>query len=599
MHCPSKTTYSERTSHYATKHALLTHLAMSAYRRGGGSAYKARPRRRPNDMYSAVPGESRESVVADMSPMGRAITNKLLEGQSVYLGGEGGTGKSYTTAEIVNALLRIERDGGERKRVKFSVVASTGIAKLNLSHAINNEYIEVKTLHQWSNIGLGVDPYSRSYKKDVEKLLKEIKSKWTKYPDNQIAIADCEILIIDECSMVAGPLFDLVCDVIQEAKMEPGIKNCITVLFVGDFLQLPPVNKVPEGEKRKPTQWLFSQSTSWTELEPEVYLLETPQRYPDLDHFYFLRRIRRGRWTKKDIQLLSDIADSYDPDEEFGPDVVKPTKLYSWRQDVDRENQQQLDALDGAPVSFIAEDFFGGVAEKNLGDISQGKAISVKKYKEQFDEMIPKKVQYKVGAQVMLTANLQHDPELVNGRRGIVKSIQPNYIEVLFERDVEPKPIEQKKWEIKDNWGGAYRMQYPLVLAWAITMHKSQGLSLDSAEMLLDDTVFEEHQAYVALSRVRTRAGLRIKAFYRSCLRVNDEAVQWNRQYEDDDIPGLEGTTYVHDKALVSQSKKSSRVVADDSEDENDDGGGAADGMTAEERAWWGMGTGGGDGDED
>ena len=425
------------------------------------------------------------------------LIESLGDGQNTFLSGSGGVGKTHAIRIIAKTLIQ--------KGLVVACCATTGIAAIALSNPTAN--IAGCTLHSWAGIGLGDMP--------AEKLVAKIngdaraKKRWL----------STHILIIDEVSMLGATLIDKIDYIGRSIRRRRDTPfGGITVLFSGDFLQLPPVND----------KWVFK-SAAWKDAKFECVILDEPKRYPDVEWFNLLMRLRKGVVTPADTKFLKGRVIAYEKmlgakpkikkgENEEADDkttVVKPTVLHSRRVDVEAENNRELRLLPGELKTYIAVDTFEAFNSHARKD----------HYTKPLEDTIPTAISLKIGTQVMLKANLDVDNGLANGSRGVV-------IE-MFDEGVKVKWVNGEKtlvplyvWVQQDRDGIATRSQIPLILAWSLTIHKCQGSSLDYAICDIGASIFVEGQAYVALSRVRTSSGLFLVQFDPKAIRVDADALE-------------------------------------------------------------------------
>ena len=405
---------------------------------------------------------------------------------NIFLTGSAGTGKSFLLREVIEALVKCHGEDA------VAVTAPTGVAATNLPRGV--------TLHSWSGIGLGTGR--------VEKLTQTIRKNSEKCQRWQT----CKVLVIDEISMLSAELLtklDKIGRAIRGDRDSPSLKlpfGGIQVLLSGDFFQLPPV-----------TGRMAFESPTWSDLRLyPVVLRDVVRQCSDPEYARVLDAFRSGTMDEKQRGVIRGMyGDRRGP---FPDDGIEPTRLYCVNRDVNEENGRRLRGLGGEAVEFRAE-----VREKNVVE-SGGVRETLEKALE---GKIPEVLELKVGAQVMCMKNYPSEG-LVNGSRGVVTA---------FRGGNKPKPVV--KWtggkeEVFDHRESFHqsgaggkgkgkgkgkgrgrgrpsitRIQIPLKLAWSLSVHKSQGMTLDRAEICLEEA-FEWGQEYVALSRVRGREGCKL-----------------------------------------------------------------------------------------
>ena len=400
----------------------------------------------------------------------------VLSGQNVFITGPGGVGKSYLIQSIVEALK-------DRKR-KVAITAMTGCAALLLGNY-------AKTLHSWAGIGLG--------KEDAGKLATNIR----KYnPKAMRRWLLTNTLIIDEVSMLTPELLDKLNAVGAKLKGISRPFGGLQIILVGDFYQLPPVYKSSEEQ---PKQHFAFESQTWQDLKLVPIALTKIIRQQDLDFQKILMEARHGHLSKKSIQILKTRQDA-----EWQSLKIRPTLLFSRRSEVEMINETNLKALAGPTHIFEAKTVFDATLERDAAKNREAIERAVAKLDR--DAPYKQRLELRIGAQVMLIYNMDQEHGLVNGSRGVVEGFTPTTPPqplVLFKGHSSPIAIDVKTWESED-MDGLKRQQTPLILAYAVTIHKCQGATLDSALVDIGPRTFERGQAYVALSRVKSLDSLYI-----------------------------------------------------------------------------------------
>lgn len=418
----------------------------------------------------------------------------FVDKRNVFLSGPGGCGKSYILTNIIKPLA-------QQKGLNIHITSTTGISAFSIGGT---------TIHRWSGIKLG--------KENIYTIVNRILS--SKEQTKQWKNAD--ILVIDEISMLGKKMLEVIDRVGREIRDNEYLPfGGLQVIFSGDFLQLPPVQD----------EFCFK-SPIWDELNLRYFKLTEPKRYPDKDHFFMLQRIRLGQPSQEDIKKLKQRVSAYVDYIGKGSersDIIKPTRLVSLKKDVEKYNLIELDKLEGEEVCFEATD---RIILKNNKDSKKQLSEKEKKECSDFlDTVIPYRLHFKPGAQVMLTYNLDVDTGLVNGSRGVVVSIVDTNVNVKF-RNGQVVPITYNMYEMDDVKMKMIRYQIPLTLSWACSIHKSQGSTLDYAIMDLGTSIFSPGMAYVALSRVKTLEGLFLSSFFPKKIYSDTESLQFEQQID-------------------------------------------------------------------
>lgn len=390
----------------------------------------------------------------------------LKMGENVFLTGSAGTGKTHILKEYINYL----RDNG----VFPSILAPTGIAASLLNG---------KTIHSFFALGIqdffnDDDIYEIATNSRLRKRFRELK-----------------VLIIDEISMVGPAIFSVMDKVLQIAKKNDKPFGGIQLILSGDFFQLPPIS---QGVDDKRFAW---QSPSWKEADLKTcYLTKKYRQDQENSITKVLDDIRVGVISQESRDILdSRVGKSLDID-------FSPTKLYTHNIDVDSQNQKELDKLDGKMHTY---EYFKKGSEANVERI--------------FKNSLVQKILYlKIDTVVMFIKN-DTNGNFVNGTTGKVVGFEKTTDNPIVEIPGKGSLIvdaEEFSYENDEGEIIASITQYPLKLAWAITIHKSQGMTLNAAQIDLSRT-FETGQGYVALSRVRDIDGLSLQGYNESSLQVD------------------------------------------------------------------------------
>lgn len=376
----------------------------------------------------------------------------LKSGASVFLTGEAGAGKTH----VVNRYAAYLREYG----IPYAMTASTGIAATHLRGT---------TVHSWSGVGVHTDIDDEGFRKLAK---------------NGPAIGrirSAKVLVIDEISMLDAAAFSLVERMCRHARGGGSLPfGGLQVVLVGDFFQLPPVSK---GDRAR----FAFESTAWEALSPVTCYLTEQHRQEDPELLDVLSAIRRAEVTDAHRALLGSRLLGTDdfPDEDL-------PRLFTHNRDVDRMNGEALSRLPGRAKIFrmMTRGASGPLSALVRGCLS------------------PEALELKEGAAVMFTKNAS-DRGYVNGTLGIVTGFdEGTRCPIIRTRDGDSILAEPEEWAVEEGEEVVARVrQVPLRLAWAMTVHKSQGVSLDAAVMDLS-RVFEYGQGYVALSRVRRLSGL-------------------------------------------------------------------------------------------
>jgi len=416
----------------------------------------------------------------------------MKTGVNIYLTGSAGSGKTYLLNKYISYLQ--EHD------IAVAVTASTGIAATHMNGM---------TIHGWSGIGVR----NIMGEKELEQL-EEKKYLWKRFEK-------ARVLIIDEVSMLHGYQLDMIDKVCKRFKRSSSPFGGLQVILSGDFFQLPPVEKFKrpttdglnygEAKENEIKSSMVFESEAWKILNPAICYLSEQHRQEDDALTDILNTIRSNNLEEKHYEQL---------DKCIGRELtgMKATKLYTHNVNVDNENGIELSQIDGK--------------EKVFSMTSKGHEIIVDILKKSC--LAYEELHLKVGAEVMCIKN-NFDKGYVNGSRGKVTGFEAetNYpiIELYNGTRVTIAP---ELWAIEeDGKVKASITQFPLRLAWAITIHKSQGMSLDNAEIDLRST-FTYGMGYVALSRVRTLSGIRLIGFTKESLLVDPRILELDQELKNE-----------------------------------------------------------------
>lgn len=446
--------------------------------------------------------------------------NILKLGHTTFLTGAAGSGKSYVLREYVTYL--------RRHGIKYAVTASTGIAATHVGGT---------TIHAWS--GVGIKHRLTSY--DIEALEEKqpVYKRWN----------DVSVLIIDEVSMLHASFLDMVNRVGKQLRRNDKPFGGIQVIFCGDFFQLPPVVKGDEAYESGHEVHAFT-SDAWKESKPVVCYLTEQFRQDDDKLLSILGAIRSGDFEEDHFESLQATSTKKHTEDHI--------KLYTHNINVDEINQKAYEKIPGEEYVYEM--------------ITKGKATLVESLKNNC--LAEEFLSLKKGAKVICIKN-DAERKYVNGSMGIVIDFDKDRSPIVELASGKRVTITADTWRIEeDGKVKAELCQLPLKLAWAITVHKSQGMTLDRAEIDLS-RAFASGQGYVALSRLRSLEGLYLvgmnpQAFYiNEDIRTQDDVFrgkseQAERALEKYDERRLEE---LH-QAFVTSSGGSVEELSDDVADE-------------------------------
>ena len=410
--------------------------------------------------------------------MTQATALQILKlGHTTFLTGAAGAGKSYALREYITYL--------RKHGVRYAVTASTGIA---------STHINGTTIHSWS--GIGIKQKLHTYDLDALEEKQNLYKRWN----------ETQVLIIDEVSMLHASFVDMLDRVGKHLRRNEKPFGGIQVVFTGDFFQLPPV--VRGGNEYESTDVFAFMSKAWKEAKPVVCYLTEQFRQDDDKLSSILDAIRLGEVEEEHFELLQKASDPtlHVRSVGQGKNTDDYIKLYTHNENVDEINNKAFNAIKGEVRSYTM--------------ITKGKANIIEGLKKNC--LAEENLRLKIGAKVICIKNAQ-DRSYVNGSMGIVSSFNNEGSPIIELISGKKVTIIADSWKIEeDGKVRAELQQLPLKLAWAITVHKSQGMTLDKAEIDLSRS-FASGQGYVALSRLKTMNGLYLKGFNNQALMIAEE----------------------------------------------------------------------------
>jgi len=390
----------------------------------------------------------------------------MLSGESVLLTGPAGAGKTF----VLNQFIALAKSEGKQ----VSVTATTGLAATHLGGT---------TIHSWSGMGIA-DSMQQGFVEHISKGRKEI-------------IQKTDVLIIDEISMLHDFRLDMVDEICRLVRKKDEPFGGIQLIMSGDFFQLPPINR---GDSR--AGGFVVNAHVWQELDPVICYLQEQHRQDDETLLEILNAIRAGELRRHHAETLLARTEVY-PD-----DLEQLTELHTVNIDVDKLNDAKLKQLDGDELTY---------SQTTTGSANYVESL-------QRSVLAPAALKLKKGALVMAVKN-SPERKYANGSIGTVIDFEPGseYPIVEFKSGKEVL-MSPDTWEQRDgDKKRASITQIPLRLAWAITVHKSQGMTLDAARIDLRKA-FVEGMGYVALSRVKNLNNLYLAGINQMALRVSEDA---------------------------------------------------------------------------
>jgi ATP-dependent DNA helicase PIF1 len=442
-----------------------------------------------------------------LSPEQQFAVDAFNRGENLFITGAGGTGKT----RLIKHILSCAMGGGTGSPIQ--VCAMTGCAAILLDCG-------ARTLHSWSGIKLAKGPPDAIVANALRS--KSAVSAWRKV----------KVLIVDEVSMMSRKIFDI-CNCIAKRA-----RNCllpfggIQVIFTGDFFQLPPVGNFGEPDTE---EFCFESDEWFSVFKMENHIqLRTMFRQSDPVYIDILSEIRTGQLSEKNLSILMErVGRTYDPSENNGCIL---TKLFPTRVKADFVNQAQYAKIESeekimkcvrnkSALMYVEN---GALIESEI--ILKCALLSDMEKDQHINTMIANTncieiLKLKRGTAVMCTANIDLESGICNGSQGVIVDFFANDPVVLFSNGMR-KIISKHEWQ-SDEYPALTIAQYPLCMAWAMTIHKIQGATMSMAEMDLGNSVFEYGQTYVALSRIKSLDGLYLSAFKADKIKANPKVTKF------------------------------------------------------------------------
>ena len=412
------------------------------------------------------------------------ILEDFIDGKNIFMSGPGRTGKSFLINFIKEICIKSHKN--------CQVTALTGCAALLLN---------AKTIHSWSGTGI-IDKEDTTYY--INKIRKSKKiCNWT----------EIDVLIIDEVSMLSKKFFNILDTIGKRLRKNDKPFGGIQLIFSGDFYQLPPIG----NDNEEDSLYCF-ESDNWNNIFPTTHILKKIFRQDNITFSKMLNNIRIGKISTSNVETLKSRIIPYENN-----DII-PTKLFPKNKDVSIINKTEHDKLQTPGRIF------------NIKIINPSEEEMFKNQISNYDikhatELINKNnqsIEIKIGDQVICTYNISD--KIVNGSRGVITGMN-EYPIVKF---VDNEEFEMKPIDIYDiNVPGLIYKKIPLEYAWALTIHKCQGMTLDLCIMDLGRDIFEAGQMYVALSRVKSLEGLYLLDFDPKKIKIKSKVKQFYGKYHD------------------------------------------------------------------
>jgi len=453
---------------------------------------------------------------SDLSPEQQLAFQKFVKGENLFITGPGGTGKTKLIQHLYAYCIQNNK--------KVQICALTGCASVLLQ-------CNARTIHSWSGIRLAKG------NKDIiisgvlknRKLVKSWKT--------------TNILICDEISMMSSKMLELLDEIAKITRSNNKPFGGMQVIFTGDFYQLPPI-----GTFGEPSTELFCfESEKWNQLFTITNHIELTTMFRQTDPLYIeiLLQIREGKLTEENKLVLQKyVKREYVPEDHNN---CTPTKLFAVRAKSDYVNNMMFSKLETIEYTFefIQRTNCNVYLDNNknipVQVMEKCQKLSPAEINYEIEQLVNntncnKRLSLKIGSVVMCTANIELEVGICNGSQGIVINIitigtYPEIPVVKFSngiiRQMHPHFIQSEEYPT------IAIGQYPLCLAWAMTIHKIQGATLSLAEMDIGHSIFEYGQTYVALSRIQSLSGLYLSAFHPQKIKSNPKVIQFYNNFRE------------------------------------------------------------------
>ena len=454
--------------------------------------------------------------ISNLSSEQKYALYKFKRGENLFITGPGGTGKTFLIRHLINSA--------KENKKNVQVCALTGCASVLLNCG-------ARTIHSWSGIKLARGD-SHNIIESALRSNRTVKN-WQ----------SVKVLIVDEVSMMSKKIFNILNEIGKHVRHSPLPFGGIQLIFTGDFFQLPPVgnNMNDPGSE----DFCFESDEWYKVFAMENHIeLNSIFRQQDQDYIDILNEIRRGELSEKNADKLKKyVGREYAKTDNT---LYTPTKLFPTRAKTDYTNNMMFNKLDEDEYHLelgVKTDctvlFDGGNGKSSGKAFTYEQILKCNRMTQQEREYeienlknntpCEKILKLKVGSNVLCCANIDLDSGICNGSQGIITRIEDRgeatFIEVKFTNGIT-RLIEPHWWQSEEYPCIAIK-QYPLLLSWAMTIHKIQGATLDMAEIDIGSSIFEYGQTYVALSRIKSLNGLYLSDFNPSKIKPNPKVINF------------------------------------------------------------------------
>ena len=408
--------------------------------------------------------------------------NAMIKGENIFITGPGGSGKSH----VINLFVNYYKNNIENEENKLFVTSSTGLSSLLINGITINQYSGIGTAEK------DVEYYVKSISKK-----KVVRERWK----------NTNVLIIDEISMINSNFFEKLDIIAQKIRKNNKPFGDIQIICSGDFLQLPPV---------KSNEFCF-ESFTWDITISKIFYFDKIIRQNNSDFQSILNKIRVGIIDSEVKKVLESCRDR----KLENKDGIIPTLLFSKKDIVKEYNDKSLNELikkGNKKMIYDSEYIFSS----KINDLVKDDYIKLINSQYNIEDKIIL-TQY---SQVMLNIN-NIDEGLANGSRGIIIDFSENNNPIVQFLNGKILEIKRKDYKLEDNKDSIIKKQIPLIHAWAITIHKAQGMSLEYIQTDIGKSIFEYGQAYVVLSRIRSLEGLSLIDIDYSKIKANPKVIKF------------------------------------------------------------------------